>query len=184
LYFHAPQGVEISNSNRRLPDGIDVRAGEAYAIAPPSRHESGQIYVWQPGRAPWDVELRPLPDALLSLLVIKQEPFSSSHSPEPSMTARQAEPGRRSRYVAKALRDELDRLAQAEVGHRNDLLNLSAFSLGQFIEAGLLPRGEVEALLHNAAIAIGLGELEIRRTIKSGIEAGMRSPRRVWPDLS
>jgi hypothetical protein len=182
LYFGAPQGIEISNSNRLLPNGIDVRAGEGYAIAPPSLHVSGRRYSWLSERAPWEVEPQPLPEALLPMLVIKQEPLSYDHPPNASVTDRQADVGPGHPYVAKALRDELDRLTQAEVGHRNDRLNLSAFSLGQFIEAGLLPRGEVEALLEAGAMAIGLGELEIRRTIKSGIEAGIRNPRRVWPD--
>jgi hypothetical protein len=38
-------------------------------------------------------------------------------------------------------------------------------------------------LLYAIARAIGLGEIETQRTIRSGIEAGMRHPRRVWPDL-
>ena len=62
-------------------------------------------------------------------------------------------------------------------------MNEAAFNLGQFVEAGLLEQGEVEVLLHEAALAIGLGELEARRTIRSGLEAGVRHPRRGWPDL-
>jgi hypothetical protein len=181
LYFGAPQGVDISNSNKRLPDGIDVRAGEAYAITPPSQHESGQSYLWQPGLAPWDVELSPLPDALLRMLVIKREPSRCDPARVPSVTDRRSDAARRHPYVAKALHDEMDRLTQATEGIRNNRLNETAFNLGQFIQAGLLPRVEVEASLFKAAIAIGLGELEIRRTIKSGIEAGIRNPR-VWPD--
>jgi hypothetical protein len=81
------------------------------------------------------------------------------------------------------LRGELNRLAGAREGVRNNVLNLVAFNLGQLIEAKLLPRSEVEALLFSGALSIGLGELETRRTIQSGIEAGIRHPRRSWPDL-
>jgi hypothetical protein len=86
-------------------------------------------------------------------------------------------------YAAAALHNELDKLAGARESTRNNTLNEAAFNLGQFVEAGLLPRDEVEMLLENAALAIGLGEAETQRTIKSGIEAGMHNPRRVWPDL-
>jgi hypothetical protein len=180
LAYQAPPGQPISNSNKRLPEGIDLRAGRAYIVAPPSLHVSGRCYVWQPGRSPWDVEPRPLPDALLPMLVFKEKPPSCDPAPAPSVTIRQTEEDRHP-YVEKALYYELDKLTQAKEGNRNNTLNEAAFNLGQFIEAGLLRRGEVEALLHNAAIAIGLGEVETQQTIESGIEAGMRNPR-IWPD--
>jgi hypothetical protein len=183
LAYQAPPGQPISNSNKRLPEGIDLRAGRAYIVAPPSLHVSGRCYVWRPGRSPWDVEPRALPEALLPMLVIKGEPPGRdavpARLPDTSLNREGHHP-----YVAAALRSELDKLAQAIESNRNNTLNESAFNLGQFIEAGLLPRGEVEMLLQEAAREIGLGETETRQTIKSGIEAGMRNPRRVWPDLS
>jgi hypothetical protein len=182
FYFRTLEGLDISNSSKRLPDGTDVRAGEGYVIAPPSEHEAGQSYAWLPERAPWEVEPRPVPDALLPLLVIKREPSHCDPACVPSVTDQQVETGKRHPYVEKALHDELDKLAQAREGNRNNSLNQIAFNLGQFIEAGLLPRGEVEALLEAGAKVVGLCQPEIRRTIKSGIEAGIRNPRRVWPD--
>jgi hypothetical protein len=172
----------VSNSNRLLPEGIDVRVGRAYIVAPPSLHVSGRRYAWLPERAPWDLEPHPLPDLLLPMLVIKREPSPCDPARVPSVTDRQAEAGIQHPYVEKALHEELDKLAQANEGTRNNTLNEAAFNLGQFIEAGVLPRSEVETLLHSAARAIGLGELEIQRTVNSGIEAGIRNPRRVWPD--
>jgi hypothetical protein len=180
FYFRALEGLDISNSSKRLPEGTDVRAGEGYVIAPPSEHESGQSYAWLPEHAPWDLEPRPLPDALLPMLVIKGEPSRCVPARVPPVTERQQQVGTQHPYVAKALHDELDRLVRAKEGNRNNRLNEVAFTLGQFIEAGLLLRAEVEALLYNAAIAVGLGEAETKKTIKSGIEAGIRNPR-VWP---
>ena len=86
-------------------------------------------------------------------------------------------------YVSSALTAELDRLSQAKLGARNNQLNESAFSLGQFIGAGLLSRAAVEELLKQAALAIGLRSSEIEATIKSGIEAGINTPRNRWPDF-
>jgi len=56
-------------------------------------------------------------------------------------------------------------------------LNLSAYNLGQLVGDLLLPRWQVEDDLMAAAAACGLPEGEARRTIKSGLDAGIRNPR-------
>lgn len=80
-------------------------------------------------------------------------------------------------YAQKALVEELAKLAGTPEGGRNAALNQSAYSLGQLIGAGALDRGSVEAALSGTAAAIGLGEMESRATIKSGLEGGMKQPR-------
>jgi hypothetical protein len=57
---------------------------------------------------------------------------------------------------------------------RNTRLNWAAYTLGPRVAEGSLSRGEVESALYQAAIAIGLSEDETLRTIKSGLDAGMR----------
>lgn len=80
-------------------------------------------------------------------------------------------------YAQKALADELAKLARTPEGGRNAQLNQSAFALGQLVGAGALDRGSVEAGLTGTAAVIGLGEVEVRATIKSGLEGGMKEPR-------
>jgi hypothetical protein len=46
------------------------------------------------------------------------------------------------------------------------------------VAVGALDRTAVEAALTGAALAAGLGEREVKRTIRSGLEAGMSHPRR------
>jgi hypothetical protein len=82
-------------------------------------------------------------------------------------------------YGQKALDDELATLAKTPEGERNTRLNQSAFVLGQLVEAGALERGTVEVALSNVATSIGLGEVEAQATIKSGLEAGIKEPRRL-----
>src|SRR5262249_30520337 len=80
-------------------------------------------------------------------------------------------------YGRKALESEASRVLLATEGERNAQLNRSAFSLGQLIAGGALERWDVEATLERAATGAGLDRQEIKATIRSGIEAGMKEPR-------
>ena len=80
------------------------------------------------------------------------------------------------RYGRAALTAECERVASAPVGTRNDTLNRAAFALGRLVGAGLLDQGDVVRELDAAARRCGLGRAEIRRTIRSGLTAGRRSP--------
>jgi putative DNA primase/helicase len=57
-----------SNSNKALPDGIDVRCWGAYIVLPPSNHESGGQYQWEDGYGPGEIPLAPVPPKLKALL--------------------------------------------------------------------------------------------------------------------
>lgn len=62
----------------------------------------------------------------------------------------------------------------AQPGERNGKLNWAAYVLGAWVAEGSLAPDEVESALFQAAIEVGLGEGEAARTIKSGLEAGVR----------
>jgi hypothetical protein len=181
LYYRAPIGLNISNSNQLLPPGIDVRAGVSYVVAPPSEHESGRRYAWLLDRAPWEVRLLPLPAALVPMLKIRDWPVQKrkDSSPVSPMPVAQAT---RHPYVQSALQRELNKLIHSPQGRRNITLNEVAFNLGQFVQADLLDRSEVEALLTKIALSIGLGERETLATINSGLRAGTANPRQNWPE--
>jgi len=80
-----------------------------------------------------------------------------------------------------ALRDEARLVAAARPGTRNDTLNRAVFSLGQLAAAGLLPPLAVVSALASSAERAGLPEDEARRTIRSGMTAGVRYPRELLP---
>ena len=80
-------------------------------------------------------------------------------------------------YIRAALESELDRVAKARSGERNDVLNRAAYSLGQLVADGLLMEGEVISALETTALAIGLDGGEIGATLLSGLRAGAKQPR-------
>ena len=164
LYF--VRDAEVHNSASSLPGvpfpiaGIDLRGVGGYVVAPPSRHRSGRRYAWLGGDAP-----APAP------LWLHPAPAPRSR-PRPSL-----EPNGCTRYGLAALRDEADRVRRASVGCRNNELNRAAFSLGQLVAAEHLDEAMVWGTLREAALAAGLSELEAERTLASGLNAGLRTPR-------
>jgi hypothetical protein len=64
---------------------------------------------------------------------------------------------------------------EAPVGERNHKLNWSAFRAGEHVAAGELVAADAEGELLAAALEAGLSEAESRRTIQSGLDAGLRS---------
>ena len=165
LYFRHPGGVVRNDSGRRIGPGVDIRGDGGYVIAPPSRHASGKQYVV----AARGNQLPTLPEWLLSLV----------HPPERPRPAH--EPGRvrhASAWTSAAVDGELARLGTAKEGTRNDTLNRVAFRLGQLVGGGSLSEAEIERLLVDQALSIGLGEREAVGTVRSGLRAGEEVPRR------
>lgn len=58
----------IKNKVNFLPN-VDIRGDGGYIVAPPSLHASGNFYEWELSSRPGEVELQPVPDWLLKLLV-------------------------------------------------------------------------------------------------------------------
>jgi hypothetical protein len=84
-----------------------------------------------------------------------------------------------SRYAEVAFDAEVSAVASAPEGCRNHTTVRAAFSLGTLVGAGLLAPGDVEEALVGAARSAGLGEREARRTVASGLSAGLDHPREV-----
>ncbi|GAA0532182.1 bifunctional DNA primase/polymerase [Paractinoplanes ferrugineus] len=158
LWFR-PTG--FGNRVHLLP-GLDWRGAGGYVVAPPSRHAAGVDYRWV--RRPGD-ELPAGPGALLALIEGPPPP-AARHRPI-------AHPDR---YAEAVLAASVERVAAAPAGCRNDTLNRAAFALGRFVGAGLLDQGDVVRELEAAARRAGLGRVEVRRTVRSGLTAGRRTP--------
>jgi hypothetical protein len=160
-YLVRPTG--LGNRAGVLP-GVDFRGRDGYVVGAPSIHPSGIRYRWI-----IHDQLGPAPSWLVDL-ISPQRHVSAAASDvrvSPQTTA----------YGQAALRRELERLAQAPSGTRNDSLNRVAFALGQLIAEGALDEVETGAALTQAGQDLGLGLRECERTVASGMSAGMESPR-------
>jgi hypothetical protein len=157
---------DVRRSRIGFVHGVDLKANGGYAIAPPSIHPSGRQYRWLPGHSPDDVVPEQPPAWLAELLDPPPAPRPSWSPLEPRPTARVL------RYAWAALNGEAEAVASAPEGSRNDTLNRAAFRMRKFVEAGHLVESDVTARLLEAATFTGLGEVEARRTISSGLGVG------------
>lgn len=166
-YFYRSPDHQLRNKAGRLPGvphetpGIDVRAQGGYVVVPPSSTEKGKyewLQSWEMEPAPAPAWLRPTP-AQRPLPVVVGDVHDG--------------------YVEAALRGECEKVSRAAPGTRNHQLNESAFRLGTLIATGVLTPETVVSNLLAASHQAGLGEREIRNTIKSGLNAGLARPRSV-----
>jgi hypothetical protein len=169
LYFQAT-ARKARNSASRLGPLIDTRADGGYVVAPGSR-VAGRAYELLSSDP-----TEPLPDWIADAL---DEHPAAPPEPRP-VPAADTRGG--TAYALAALRNECERMATAVDGTRHDTLNKAVFSLGQLVGAGLLPELAVIASLTDAARASGLPDRDIPRIIRSGMEAGIRNPRRCGPN--
>jgi putative DNA primase/helicase len=173
FYFAHPGGdVAIKNSSGTIGTGIDLRADGGYAVSPPSLHESGHVYRWEVGQL--GDTLAPMP----AWLAVAPTPRNTIPVSPPSAAPRLAEVP--SAYGRTALDRECRAVSGAAQGSRNHTLNAAAFNLGTIVRQGLLDASAVRIGLKSAALSAGLEELEIKRTLESGLSAGLGAdPRQI-----
>lgn len=168
--YVAPTG----KSNRvRFAPGFDWRGIGGYVVVPPSIGANGVRYRWWPDD---QQRIEPCPGWLLAALN-GPEPARGDSQPVTGAPRPFPAPRGSSPYAAAALDAESERVASAVEGTRNDTLVRAAFSVGQLVGAGQLDPGHVASRLLGAALACGLNDREARRTITSGLEAGITHPR-------
>lgn len=86
---------------------------------------------------------------------------------------------RADRYAQGALDDACDAVGLEAPGNRNNRLYVAACTAGNFIATGNLSEAYAVERLEASARTCGLPSFEARKTIRSGIAHGMKSPRPV-----
>lgn len=183
------RGAHFYFYTRQLPPttiapGYELRANGMYVVAPPSVHPSGNFYTVAHAVEPlrlddmdaiveWVKSKRPAPPAA----ELQKRPAPSRGG----FTSR--EEYFRKRYVETALVRQIGLVAAASPAseNRNNQLYQSAIALGQLVGAGALDRTRAETELLTAARLCGLTDAESVKTIKSGLDAGGKNPRKIPP---
>jgi hypothetical protein len=186
VYFQCQTLPKTTRVNLGPKYAFELRANGCYVIAPPSLHESGNRYMPENDAA---VKLYPNLEAMRQWIhgMIRQKYQQSGQQPPKPLPVER--PGKwtsrdaymRDAYLKVAIRRQVDMTINALPGNRNTQLYMSAQTLGQLVAGGELDRNHIESMLLNAAVTIGLDEIEAGRTIASGIDAGAAQPRRVPP---
>jgi hypothetical protein len=148
---------------------IDVKSGSsAYVVAAGAVHPSGKLYRADPDRPHNCRENRPdVPGWLRGLIVGAPRPTAGTETEVSDVAA----------YVRAAITSEVDQLARAEVGTRNDAANRAAFCCGQL--AAYVDENAVVRRLLDAVQTTGLPAREAGQALRSGWNAGKRQPRKL-----
>ncbi|MGW2186592.1 bifunctional DNA primase/polymerase [Streptomyces sp. NPDC001719] len=166
LYFAAPDGAEFHNTRGKLGWKIDTRAVGGLVAG------AGSVVEGCPYTVMHEAGPEPLPQWLAELL--RPAPLPPQQPIAVSLAA-----DRRGSYVRAAVNGELERVTSSPPDGHNNALYLAAVALGQLVAGGELGEGEVTLWLTAAALQVGQGEREARRTIASGLGAGAKRPRTV-----
>lgn len=163
---------------------IELRANGCYVVAPPSIHpETQRPYVVENDCPVLRVrDLQPVVLWLIGLMEAKKPvPQPAPTVKRPVVSGNQ----RTMRWAEAALTYECGNLRATPGGNQNNQLNRAAYNMGQIVADGHIDRMTVESALLNTALAIGQDEPQSRRTIQSGLEAGLKNPRSLqWRNRS
>ncbi|MER8481188.1 bifunctional DNA primase/polymerase [Mesorhizobium sp. M1322] len=175
FYFKFAAGVRNRGG---LGAALDCRGDGGYVIGAGSVMQDGRRYEWLDHDGDELPDFAEAPEWLLSLVLPK--PFEQASS---EWSGRLVAAGENPAWVAAAVNDELSTLARKAHPGRGELLNRTAYKLGQFVGAGVLDRAQAEADLFAAAQANGGvktdGPKETHAKIRRGLDAGIRNPRQV-----
>jgi hypothetical protein len=171
LYFAAPEGEPLRNtagdSTRGLGWKVDTRAVGGLVVG------AGSTFAGEPYTVAHHAPVATLPGWLAELL--RPAPLPPQRPVTVPLTARD----RRGKFLNAAVKGELARVTGSGEHQHNNALYIASVALGQLVAGGELDAYEVTEKLVEAALSVGQGEREARRTIVSGLRAGANRPRQV-----
>ncbi|WP_406122079.1 bifunctional DNA primase/polymerase [Streptomyces sp. NBC_00989] len=171
LYFNAPEGEILRNtagdSARGLGWKVDTRAAGGLVVG------AGSTFNGRPYEVTHNGPATPLPVWLAELL--RPAPLPPQKPIRVALSGR----GRRTAFLNAAVNGEVERVTGSGEDQHNNELYIASVALGQLVAGGELAEVDVTGWLLTAALQVGQGEREARRTIASGLRAGARRPRTV-----
>ncbi|MFH9651498.1 bifunctional DNA primase/polymerase [Streptomyces anulatus] len=171
LYFAAPGGEPLRNtagdSTRGLGWKVDTRAVGGLVVG------AGSTYAGRTYDVVHAAPVAPLPGWLADLL--RPAPLPAQRAVTVALTSHD----RRSAFLRGAVDGELARVTRSGPHQHNSALYIASVALGQLVAGGGLDEHDVTGWLAAAALSVGQGEREARRTIASGLRAGANRPRKV-----
>ncbi|MFD4195934.1 bifunctional DNA primase/polymerase [Amycolatopsis thermoflava] len=168
LYYRAPAGVRLRNSQGQLCPHVDTRAGGGYVVGPGSVTAEGG-YELLDERAPAE-----LPGWLVQVCAEKASPAISA-----PVQIRSANP---TAYGSAALRGECQRVRDATPGTHNGVLSSAAYTIGRKVGAGLIDHATARAeLIAAGETLIGSAHWppnarEVARVVDAGLAKGASNP--------
>lgn len=168
-YRHPGQGIRVRGVKIPGRQSDHVRGDGGNLVCAPSVHWTGASYreiePWTPEALAamplWDVRWAP-------------EPVVTPIRPVVSRTS--ASPQRVAAWTRTALDNVEQELRSARPGERNNVVNGSAFRLGRLVGGGFISRQQAEDVISAAARSVGLRGDEFWKTIRSGLDSGIRQP--------
>jgi len=198
--FRQPPGIPLGNATGALPKGIDIRGAGGFVIACGSistvfgewvaADGSSLIEAFRAGTIPT------LPDWLAAIIQTRptkvqpsdnvvpfkprapkeKVPKKPDAAPRPASSLK----SRQAKRAAVALELNAAELAATGPGNRNNRLNALSYRSGRMVAPGSITRQQVIDAFTAACEANGLirddGIDSVMRTIKSGLDAGMKKP--------
>jgi putative DNA primase/helicase len=193
-YFKYPTHMRVGGSRSKIVPGIDICGDKNMVLVPPSV-KGGGVYEWinrvaiadAPG---WLLDLiaeiaKPkvltIRERAVAQIKIPENAFVRAGKSSGGMTER-----RRAGWHATVFQAEVDRVANAAIGERNEVLFKATANLGGYVLGGAdftaddIRTAMVAASTRNGAVDDD-GEQQIHLTISSGLEPSRT--RRVVPDF-
>jgi hypothetical protein len=173
-WHFAYPNFHVYNSASGIYPGIDIRGFGGVAVAAGSVHQTEHVYQWDEGCSPAEIELATAPNWLLEWLF--EEARRKEHSDAEPVVAKPFT-GRVSAWARTAIDAELERLAGAGNGRRNDTLARVSFKLGQLAAGGEADGAELRLALEAIANRWTDERRKSADTIARSFNEGVAHPR-------
>jgi hypothetical protein len=104
-----------------LAPGVELKWGAGYVLGPPSVHRCGHPYLWDEGRAPWEIDFAPLPEWIaghVRSLIVERDRLRTQRDADSTLYAQPVgrDPYRDDEVLSRRIRGYLAKVPPAVSG--------------------------------------------------------------------